>query len=71
MKMISDIVIAQSKTRRRGDGKPAVIVLFNKIVAWYIPSYDELKTIIDYLVKIDGKEEVERELGIKIGGNEK
>ena len=38
---------------------------------FYTPSYKGIRAIIDGMVEIYGKEEVERELGIKIGGNEK
>ena len=38
----------------------------------HIPSYEGLKVILQGLVDINGKEEVERELGIRIlGGEEK
>ena len=61
------------------DGSEAIIVM-NPISpnekGWgftlHIPSYEGLKVILQGLVDINGKEEVERELGIKIiGGEEK
>jgi hypothetical protein len=65
-KQINDVVVIKSPTRRRGDGKPAVMVLFNKILGWWIPEYVEMRQIMDRLVDINCKEEVEREMGVKI-----
>ena len=46
MKQINDIVFQWSETRRRGGGKPAVCVLFNKPTAYWYPSYEEIETIL-------------------------
>ena len=65
-KTVSDIVVMSSPTRKRGNGKPAVVVLFNYVMGWWIPEYEEINLIIDRLVEVEGKEKVERELGVKI-----
>lgn len=65
-KVVSDIVVLSSPTRQRGNGKPAVVVLFNYVIGWWIPEYVELRQIIDRLVEVEGKAKVEKALNIKI-----
>jgi len=68
MKEVSDIIIGNSETRRRGEGIPFVMVLFNKQMGWWIPDYSSLKMIVKYLVSIEGEEKVYRMLGVKREG---
>lgn len=65
-KSVSDIVVVKSPTRQRGRGVPAVMVLFNYVMGWWIPEYLELRQVIDRLVEVEGKAKVEKALGIKI-----
>jgi hypothetical protein len=65
-KQVSDVVVMTSPTRKRGNGKAAVVVLFNYTMGWFIPEYTEIRQIMDRLIDINGKEEVEKELRVKI-----
>ena len=53
MNEVNDIIIFNSPVRRRGSGKDGVMILFNKPIAWWLPTYDEIETFLKLLNKVD------------------
>ena len=67
----SSLVQIQIAERVTGAKLVQVYIPINEIdirykAVWYLPSYKGLKKIIEGLIEVEGKEKVEKELGMKI-----
>ena len=69
-------ILNPSLRQRNGKGTPTLMIQkdITQVESRYVrysPTYKHVKAIIEGLVKLNGKEEVEKELGVKICQNKR
>jgi len=65
-KCVRKIVIEENQWKHKGGSPKQVSIYFEPRVFRYCPRFLELRTVILLLIKLYGKEYVEKELGMKI-----
>jgi len=65
-KCVRKIVIEENQWKHKGGSPKQVSIYFEPRVFRYCPRFSELRTVILLLIKLYGKEYVEKELGMKI-----
>ncbi len=65
-KCVKKIVIEENQWKHKGGSPKQVSIYFEPRVFRYCPRFSELRTVILLLIKLYGKEYVEKEMGMEL-----
>ena len=65
-KCVRKIVIEENQWKHKGGSPKQVSIYFEPRVFRYCPRFSELRTVILLLIKLYGKEYVEKEMGMEL-----